>query len=79
MNNVSKLLNWNINKRKINHYYNENIESKWTPIEPITKDIKVGKTYSFVITRIQFLVELATWRIIHHPQGLSLDELVLIL
>jgi hypothetical protein len=40
---VSKFQNWNINKRKYSHYYDNNIESKWTPIEPIIKDIIVGK------------------------------------
>jgi hypothetical protein len=43
-----------LTKEKYNHHYNNNIESKWTPIEPITKDIKVGKSQSFIITRIQF-------------------------
>jgi hypothetical protein len=31
-------------KEKYNHYYNNNIDSKWTPIEPIIKDIKVDKS-----------------------------------
>jgi len=39
---------------KYNHYYDNNIESKWTPIEPIIKDMKVGKSQSFIITKIQF-------------------------
>jgi hypothetical protein len=30
-----------LTKEKYNHYHS-NIESKWTPIEPIIKDIKVG-------------------------------------
>jgi hypothetical protein len=30
-----------LTKEKYNYYYN-NIESKWTPIEPIIKDIRVG-------------------------------------
>jgi hypothetical protein len=38
-------------RKKYSHYCN-NIESKWTPIEPIIKNIKVGKFQSFVITRI---------------------------
>jgi len=29
---------------KYSHYYDNNIESKWTPIESIIKDIKVGKS-----------------------------------
>jgi hypothetical protein len=40
-------------REKYNHYYN-NIESKWTPIELIIKNIRVGKSQSFIITRIQF-------------------------
>jgi hypothetical protein len=31
-------------REKYSHYYNNNIESKWTPIELIIKDIKVGKS-----------------------------------
>jgi hypothetical protein len=31
-----------LTREKYNHYYNKNIESKWTPIEPIIKDIRVG-------------------------------------
>jgi hypothetical protein len=62
-------------REKYNHYYN-NIESKWTPIEPINKNIKVGKMQSFIITWIQFSIQLTTVRTIQHSQGLSLNELV---
>jgi hypothetical protein len=65
-------------KEKYSHYYENNIESKWTPIEPIIKDINVGKSQSFVITRIQFSIQLVVAKTIHCSQGLSLDELVLI-
>jgi hypothetical protein len=41
-------------REKYNHYYNNNIESKWTPIEPIIKDIRVCISQSFIITKIQF-------------------------
>jgi hypothetical protein len=58
------------------HYYDNNIESKCTPIELIIKDIRVGKSQSFIITRIQFQIQLATTITIHSSQGLSLDELV---
>jgi hypothetical protein len=52
--------------RKIyNHYHDNNIDSKWTPIEPIIKDIKVGKSQSFIITRIQFLIQLVVAKTIH--------------
>jgi hypothetical protein len=44
--------------RKKKHCYNNNIESKWTPIELIIKDIRVGKSQSFTITRIQFSIHL---------------------
>ncbi len=41
--------------RKIySHFYDNNIESKWISIEPIIKDIRVGKSQSFIITKIQF-------------------------
>jgi hypothetical protein len=33
-----------LTRKKYNHYYNNNIESKWTPIESIIKDIKVVKS-----------------------------------
>jgi hypothetical protein len=33
-----------LTRKKYNHYYNNNIESKWTPIEPIIKDIQVCKS-----------------------------------
>jgi hypothetical protein len=65
-----------LTRKKNSHYYDNNIESKWTPIEPVIKDIKVGKSQSFIITMIQFPIQLVTTRTIHHFQGLSLDELV---
>jgi hypothetical protein len=52
-------------REKCNHYYDNKIESKWTPIEPIIKDIRIGKSQSFIITRIQFLIQLATTKTIH--------------
>jgi len=59
-----------------NRYYDNNIESKWTIIEPIIKYIRVGKSQSFTITRIQFLIQLATIKTIHCFQILALDELI---
>jgi hypothetical protein len=50
-----------LTREKYSHYYDNNIESKWTPIEPIIKDIKVAKFQSFIITKIQF----STRRTIH--------------
>ncbi len=64
-----------LTKEKYSHYYDNN-ESKWTPIEPIIKDIRIDKFQSFIITRIQFSIQLVATRTIHHSQGLSLDELV---
>ncbi len=55
-----------LTREKYNHYYDNNIESKWTPIEPIVKDIRVGKSQSFIIIRIQFSIQLATIRTIHY-------------
>jgi hypothetical protein len=62
-------------REKSSHLYTNEIENDWTPIEPLVKEIRVGKVQSHLITRIQFLVQLATARIIHRSQGLSLDEL----
>jgi hypothetical protein len=56
--------------------YNYNFESKWTPTEPIIKDIKVGKSQSFIKTRIEFSIQLVVVRNIHCSQGLLLDEFV---
>ncbi len=33
-----------LTREKYIHYYDNNIESKWTPIEPIIKNIRVGKS-----------------------------------
>jgi hypothetical protein len=41
-------------KEKYSHFYDNNIEEKWLSIEPIMKDIRIGKSQSFIITRIQF-------------------------
>ncbi len=65
-----------LTKEKYKKYYDNNVDSKWTPIEPIIKDIKVGKSQSFIITRIQFPIQLVVARTIHHFQGLLLDELI---
>jgi hypothetical protein len=62
-------------KNIYNHHHN-NIESKWTPIQYIIKNIKVGKSQSFIITRIQFPIQLVVARTIRCFLGLSLDELV---
>jgi hypothetical protein len=40
-----------LTRKKYSHYYDD-IESKWTPIETIIKDVKVDKSQSFIITRI---------------------------
>jgi hypothetical protein len=53
MDNVLIFLNWNIEQKKI-HYYNNNIEWKLTPIEPIIKVIRINKSQSFIIIMIQF-------------------------
>jgi hypothetical protein len=40
------------------------------------KNIRVGKSQSFIIIRIQFLIQFAIARSIHFFQGLPLNELV---
>ncbi len=44
MDNVLEFKIGTLIREKYNHYYNNNIESKWTPFEPIIKDIMVGKS-----------------------------------
>jgi len=53
-------------REKYNHYYDNNIGSKCTSIEPIIKYIKVGKSQSFIIIKIQVSIQLAITRTIHH-------------
>jgi hypothetical protein len=64
-----------LTREKYSHYYNDNIESKWTAIEPIIKNIKVGKFQSFIIIRIEFSIQFVATRTIHCFQGLPLNEL----
>jgi hypothetical protein len=52
LDNVSKTLIKTLTSKKISYYHNNNIQSKWTPIEHIIKDIRVDKTQSFIITKI---------------------------
>jgi hypothetical protein len=54
MDNVPKLQIGTLINEKCNHYYDNDIESKCTPIEFIIKNIKGCKTQPFIITRIQF-------------------------
>jgi hypothetical protein len=60
-----------LTKKKKNHYYNNNIESKWTLIEPIIKDIRIG------IYHNKDSIFNSTYNNKNHPsfQKLSLDEL----
>jgi hypothetical protein len=67
-----------LTKEKYNHHYDNNIESNWKLIELIIKDIRVSKSKSFIITRIQFVIQLAIIRTIHHSEGLSLGKKKLI-
>jgi hypothetical protein len=55
-----------LTRKKYSHYYDNNIESKWTPIEPIIKEIRSSKSQSFIITRTQFPIQLVIVRNIHH-------------
>jgi hypothetical protein len=55
---------------KCNNYHNNNIKSKWRPIEPIIKNIKVHKFQSFIITNIRFPIQFVIEIFIHHFQGL---------
>jgi hypothetical protein len=52
-------------RKKSTHLYANNIQPNWTPIEPIIKDIRIGKIQSHIITIIQFPIQLAATRTIH--------------
>jgi hypothetical protein len=64
-----------LTREKSVHFYTIEIEKTWTPIEPLVKEIRAGKSQTYVVTRIQFPIQLAAARTIHRSQGLSLDEL----
>ena len=38
-------------------YKDKNIDPTWTPIEPQTKEIRIGKNETHIITRIQFPIQ----------------------
>ncbi len=40
----ARVVTGTLTREKYNHYYNKNIDSKWTLIEPIIKDIRIGKS-----------------------------------
>ncbi len=65
MDNVLNFKIGTLTREKSNHYYNNNIDSRWTLIEPIIKDIRVDKSQSFIIIRIQFPIQLVVIRMIH--------------
>ena len=46
-------------------YKDKNINPIWTPIEPQTKEIRIGKNETHLKTRIQFSIQLAAARTIH--------------
>ena len=56
-------------------YRDKNINPTWTPIEPQTKEILIGKNKTHLITRIQSPIQLAATRTVHRSQRLSLDEM----
>jgi hypothetical protein len=58
MDHVSKFKIGTLMRKIYNQYYDNNIESKWTPIEPMIKVVRVCKSQSFIITRIQFPINL---------------------
>jgi hypothetical protein len=62
-------------REKSTHLYIDNIQPNWTPIEPIIKDIRIGKNQFHSIIKIQLLIKLATTKKIHPSQGFSLDDL----
>lgn len=65
----------NVTEHSNCHLYKEsNIDSASTPVEPIVKEIRLGKNQTHLITRREFPIQLAAARTIHRSQGLSLDD-----
>ncbi len=58
-----------LTREKYSHNYDNNIES-------VIKNIKFEKSQSYIIRRIQILIQLVTIKTIHCSHGLSIDELV---
>lgn len=59
------------------HLYNLTINTLWTPIFPITKEIFIGKSETKRLIRKQFPIQQAATRTIHRSQGLTLEEIAL--
>ena len=56
-------------------YKSFDIDSTWTTIELVAKEIRIGKNQSHLIKQIQFPIQLVAPRTIHRAQGLLLDDL----
>jgi hypothetical protein len=66
---------WTLIRKNYSYEYNNNIESKWRPIEPIIKNVKMSKTQSFIIIRIQFSIQCVVVKAINCSKELLLNEL----
>ena len=58
------------------HLYNNlDVNSTWTAIEPIAKEIMLSKNNRNLLILIQFPIQLAIAQTIHLSQGLSFNDL----
>jgi hypothetical protein len=48
-----------LTRTKNAHFYEHKIQPTWTPIEHIFKDIQIGSNSTYIITRMQFPIQLA--------------------
>ncbi len=73
----NNLKNGQLTRIKNAHIYKNKIHPMWTPIKPISKDIHIGSNSTHIITRMQFPIQLVIKCTIHQTQGLTLDQLIL--
>lgn len=58
------------------HLYVKSIESKWTPIKPVTSQFAVGKNRTVQVVRKQFPLRPAAAKTIHRSQGSTESQIV---
>jgi hypothetical protein len=58
------------------HLYQRNIETTWTPIQPVARQFEMGRGQAAEVLRKQFPIKHAAAKTIHGSQGDSVDKVV---